>query len=341
VLVEGSTWLIEESTVEELVVRVSLTPVWGTVVTAPADGGSHLPAPDQIAAPTTIVVLDLPDLGIGRHDVPTLQIAACQVGTGWSPIPIEVTSSAGIQTIASATSEAVIGTALNSLDNGTSVDVELSDPEHWLESRDDAALMNGANLAALGNELIQFASAVPIGANRFRLDGLLRGCRGTEWAMSSHAAGEAFVLIAAGALQEVALPPLAIGTSVSIRPRGLADDQAQPVQRILTGEAMRPPSPVDLQAIAEADGSLSVQWVRRSRLGWMWPTGSELPLGENAEKYRIALQGSAGTLTYESFEPRITIPAADLTGFAGVTTVSVVQVGDFAESRPAQVSVTI
>lgn len=84
-----------------------------------------------------------------------------------------------------------------------------------------------------------------------------------------------------------------------------------------------------------------MQWVRRSRLGWMWPAGSELPLGENAEKYRITVQGSAGTLTFEAFEPRIIIPAAELTGFAGAATVSVVQIGDFAESRPVEVSITI
>jgi len=159
--------------------------------------------------------------------------------------------------------------------------------------------------------------------------------------MNSHAAGEAFVMLGAGTLQEVALPPFAIGTSVSIRPKGLADDQAQPVQRIVTGEAMRPPSPTDLQAVVEADGALSAQWVRRSRLGWMWPAGSELPLGENAEKYRVTVQSSAGTLTFEAFEPRITIPAAELTGFGRTTTVTVVQIGDFAESRPATVSLTI
>jgi len=217
VIVGGVAWRVEEATVEELVVRLILSRVWETVVSAPADGGTHLPAPDRIAAPTTLVVLDMPDLGIGRHDVPTLQIAACQAGAGWRPVPIEITSGGEVRTIASASAEAVIGTALTSLDD-TGADVELADPEHWLESRDEAALMNGANLAAIGSELIQFASAIPIGPNQFRLSGLLRGCRGTEWAMDSHAPGEAFALIGPGILQEVLFPPLAIGTSVSVVP---------------------------------------------------------------------------------------------------------------------------
>jgi len=340
VFVGGSAWRVDEAVVEELVVRLSLSRAWSSVVSAPADSGRFLPAPDQIAAPTSLVVLDLPDLGIGRHDVPTLQVAACQPTAGWRPVPIEVTTGGEVRTIASASAEAVIGTALTSLDDA-SVDVELADPEHWLESRDDDALRNGANLAALGSELIQFASAVPIGPSRFRLGGLLRGCRGTEWAMSSHALGEPFVLISPASLQEILLPPLALGTSVSIMARGLADDNAIPIERTVTGEAMRPPSPIDLQAVSAPDGALSLTWTRRSRLGWMWPAGTEVPLGENSEKYRVTLEGSAGTLTFEVSEPQIAIPAQALTGMTGTITISVVQIGDFAESRPATVSLTL
>ena len=73
----------------------------------------------------------------------------------------------------------------------------------------------------------------------------------------------------------------------------------------------------------------------------MWPTGSEPPLGESLEKYRVALQGSAGTRTFDSFEPQIAIPADALTGMTGVVMVGVVQIGDFAESRPVTASVTL
>ena len=73
----------------------------------------------------------------------------------------------------------------------------------------------------------------------------------------------------------------------------------------------------------------------------MWPAGSELPLGESSERYRVTVQGSAGTLTFEAFEPQIVIPPEALAGTSGSATVSVVQVGDFAESRPAAVDLTI
>jgi len=341
VMVGGADWRVEEAAVEELVVRVGLSRAWETLASAPADSGAHLPAPDQIAAPTTLVVLDLPDLGFGRHDVPTLQVAGCQPSAGWKPIPIEVASGGEVRTIASASAEAVIGSALTVPGDEGAVDIELADPEHWLESRDAAAMANGANLAVLGSELIQFASALPIGPQRFRLTGLLRGCRGSEWAMNSHAVGEPFVLISPGSLQEIALPPLALGTSISIKARGLADYDAQPIERILTGEAMKPPSPVSLVAETAADGGLSVAWVRRSRAGWLWPANEEPPLGESTEKYRLTVVGSAGILTFEVLEPQIFIPTDALTGMAGTVTISVVQVGDFAESRPATSSITL
>ena len=159
--------------------------------------------------------------------------------------------------------------------------------------------------------------------------------------MESHGVGEPFVLIVPGALQEVVLPPFALGTAVAVTARGLADDGAQPVSRIVGGEAMKPPSPIDLVGQLEAGGGLALSWIRRSRLGWLWPAESEMPLGESSERYRVTLDGSAGTLTFETFQAQIIIAAEDLAGMTGPVMVSVVQVGDFAESRPATTSFVI
>ncbi len=50
-----------------------------------------------------------------------------------------------------------------------SVDVELANPDDWLESRDDDALAAGENLAIIGSEIVQFGNALPLGNRRFRL----------------------------------------------------------------------------------------------------------------------------------------------------------------------------
>ena len=159
--------------------------------------------------------------------------------------------------------------------------------------------------------------------------------------MNSHVSGESFVLLSPGTLQEIVLAPTALGTPVSVKPRGLADDETAPVERIATGEAMRPPAPTDVLAERAADGGLLLRWTRRSRLGWLWPDGTELPLGESVEKYRVTLEGSAAALTYETLEPQLSISAEALGAFFGAVSVSVVQIGDFAQSRPISLSVDL
>ena len=85
------------------------------------------------------------------------------------------------------------------------------------------------------------------------------------------------------------------------------------------------------------DGTLSVAWTRRSRLGWDWP-GDDVPLGEARERYRVTLQGSEATMNFEVAEPHLVISSG---GIGGMVTVTVVQLGDFAESRPASLSLEI
>ena len=63
-----------------------------------------------------------------------------------------------------------------------------------------------------------------------------------------------------------------------------------------------------------------------------------MPLGESKERYRVTVQGSSGTITVEASEPQVSIPAEAVTGMVGPVTISVVQIGDFAVSRPTTTS---
>ena len=97
---------------------------------------------------------------------------------------------------------------------------------------------------------------------------------------------------------------------------------------------MRPPSPISLVAEIQSDGRLFLSWIRRSRLGWLWPSGTDLPLGESVERYRVVVEGSGETLTFTPSEPQLAVPAEALAGMTGTVTINVSQIGDFAESRP-------
>jgi hypothetical protein len=105
--------------------------------------------------------------------------------------------------------------AVGAIDTVNSIEAQLIDPEHWLTSCDDDALAGGANLALIGDELIQFADVEPLAAGRFRLTRLLRGRYATQWATSTHAIGDLFLLIDPSSLQPISLPPSARGAVVT------------------------------------------------------------------------------------------------------------------------------
>lgn len=238
----------------------------------------------------------------------------------------------------------MLGASLNSLGPGEpflldlleTVDVELVDPSAWLTSCDHDALVAGVNLAVLGDEMIQFGSAEALGGGHFRLSPLLRGRRGTEWASGSHQPGEPFVLLLPGTLRPVELPLAAIGSQVRALPRGVADDDAAPVARLFSGEALRPPSPVHLRWTTDDGGALQLSWERRSREGFEWLDGIDAPLGERRELYRIRLQTSSASVERESSTRSLAVPASELAPLGpGPITMTVYQVGDQGTSRPA------
>lgn len=55
----------------------------------------------------------------------------------------------------------------------------------------------------VGDELLQFADVDPLGAGRFRLTRLVRGCGGTESALDDHAVGDLFLLINPASMQPI------------------------------------------------------------------------------------------------------------------------------------------
>jgi len=87
----------------------------------------------------------------------------------------------------------------------------------WLTSCEDAALAWGENLAILGNELVQFGDALPLGNGRFRLSGLVRGLAGTE--PSAHAEGDLFTLARPESLRAIRLPSSSKGRHAIVRAR--------------------------------------------------------------------------------------------------------------------------
>ncbi len=195
-----------------------------------------------------------------------------------------------------------------------------------------------ANLALIGDELVQFAAATQTGDRTFRLSGLLRGRRGSEWAMAGHVAGERFVLIDPDTLLAWTLPTSAIGSTVRIAASGVGDASPAEAEILFQARALRPPAPVAISARLQADGSVLVNWTRRSRIGWSWLDDIDAPLGEESARYRLDVTRDGGTaLSLEIGAPTATIAASQLAaiGGGGPLSLAIVQIGTAAATLPA------
>jgi hypothetical protein len=347
-------WKLDRWTLDRMVLTLELSGVPAPAAGAGpgASAGRPVDQPDLLHGPTTFLLLDLPLLAEDLPNRPRLLVAAAGAETGWRRAELSASFDGGISWVAAGATAppAIIGTALSApaaagaalFDARSSVEVELLNDAMWLESRSDAALGSGANLAVLGDELIQFGVATPLGDRRFRLSRLLRGRRGTEWAMGLHVAGDGFALIEAESLATVDVPLGALGGEARLLATGLGDADGAPALRQVSGEAMRPPAPVHLRAERRTNGDLALSWVRRSRNGWVWLSGSDTPLGEESESYRLTLAGAGfeRRLTLASPDYLYTAPEQAADGWAGPLAIEVVQLGTSAPSRPAALVTT-
>ena len=335
-------WRARKIVVDGLVVTAELVQQSRPVGVSKADPGRIVAPADRIAEPTIVALIELPggDKAAGPH----VYIAATGGRTPWRPVPVQLSGPAFDLTTSTARNRAVMGSVTQVagpcgsalLDLDSSLEVQLFHSDNWLNSCEDEGLAAGANLALVGNELLQFGSAVALGDNRFRLSRLLRGRGGSEWAVASHEAGERFILLDPAALTRISVPLAAMNTAITAVPLGLADGDGSSAKRLLTGEGIRPPSPVHLNVARAADGGATVTWVRRSRLGWTWNDEVEVPLGEARELYRVRASGSKGTIERTTAETACRFEASELLSIgAAQMEVAVAQLGDFGASREA------
>lgn len=296
---DATTWRVREARFVGWVVELDVERA--SVAVAPlvdADGGRALAFDNRAAGPTHLTVLDLPPLPGDLPAVPRLWIAATGASSAWRHAGISASGDGGASyaPLGVAENALVDGSALTILPDGpadrwdrfSTVDVDLRHDGMWLESRDEASVLAGANLAIIGDELIQFATAEALGPGRFRLSTLLRGRRGTEVAVAMHGGGETFLMLDPQALLAFDPPLEAVGRPYLFRAAGPGDDGFVAVARVAGGAALRPLSPAHLRLGVEA-GDIRVQWRRRSRAGFGWPDFVDAALGEAAESYQVVV----------------------------------------------------
>lgn len=343
-------WRVEEREWEAMAVRLALrrVPGVGGVLPAGASSGAIVRQADAPHGPTTLMLNDLPPLREAAATAPLIA-AAASGGEGWRNAALFVMSDTGeANPVGRTAPRAVMGEADEALGPGNCTLIDLVNSLHVtllaadmeLGDADEAALAQGRNLCMVGRELLQFSRAVQTGAASFRLEGLRRGLCGTDWAMGAHVAGEPFLLIEEERLAEpfAALGNSEIGSTLRLAAVGIGDAEPVEAELMVSGEAVTPIAPVHLRALSDGAGGWNLTWTRRSRCGWRWISGADVPLGEESERYELrVLAGETLLRRVETKSPQWVYEAEafDADG-GGALTIEVRQIGSFALGRPAQ-----
>ncbi|PKP94253.1 MAG: hypothetical protein CVT77_03260, partial [Alphaproteobacteria bacterium HGW-Alphaproteobacteria-16] len=306
-----------------------------------------LGAPDAVAGATILHAFEIPHVGDGVLNSPRVLIAANGDAPGWRKAALALSidgggnwEAAGLTALPAVIGE-VVTPALAALamieDRRSALIVDLARSDMTLHDASDLARDSGANLALVGNELIQFARAEPLGGRRWRLSGLWRGRRGTEDAIGTGQTGDRFVLIEAAAMR-VCDGVAHVGATLDVLAVGSGEPGEARTGASVTGVSITPPSPVELRAEPSGDGGMRLRWTRRSRTGWFWRDGSDAPLGEEAERYAVRMELAGGEVRLESATaPEWRVSPADLS--MGLIAVEVRQAGDHGLSPPARITI--
>lgn len=177
-----------------------------TVYNPAGDAGSgdgYDPFPVNVPPPTVATLFNLPFLRPGDTGLGYYAAAAARATGTWASATLWKDLGLGYEQIAEFTQQATMGVAVGALGNftGTGTDttntltVDLYFGE--LASATSTDLDSGANLAILGNELIQWETAAQVSGfpRRYTLSNLRRGVKMTNQFIAGHVAGERFALI--------------------------------------------------------------------------------------------------------------------------------------------------
>ena len=172
-----------------------------------------------------------------------------------------------------------------------------------LSSLERLFVLEGGNAFAIRNsagawEVIQFRVATLVAPDTYELSELLRGQLGTEGAMQDVPTDAPIVVLDRGVV------PLSVSASdvdrdMNFRFGPIADDvttdRYNGATKAFTGVGMRPFAPVHLRTRASGD-DVVLSWTRRTRTGGDEWTAGDVPLGEEAEAYRVEVLDAAGAV---------------------------------------------
>lgn len=198
----------------------------------------------------------------------------------------------------------ILGSSINALPNYTGPNI----PDETSVLRVDVGLSTlssisyqeqideSLNAFMVGAECIIARVATYVSPGVYDLRGLLRGRKGTEWAMGSHVSGEPVTLIQPQGIRRVGIDLSELGIERFYRAVtiGRPLDSARSRLFANTGVSSTPYAATNLDAVRDGI-NVTVSWNRRTRLSQNWLLGN-VPLGE-AEQSWVIESYTDGTYT--------------------------------------------
>jgi hypothetical protein len=332
---------IESLSLESGVLAASGSLIPDQAVTSDAEADVNRTADNS----TTAAVASIPFI----MDIPLLRAEDNQPGfyvafsglDGWkggslwrSPDNANYTQVASFDTaaVAGIATTALAAAPSEYLDRGNSLTIQLY--QGSLASCAEVDLLNGMNAALVGDEIIQFQSAVLTAPGQYTLSMLLRGRRGTEAATSTHAVGERFVLLNSSSVEFMPCLLTDRGKAYYFKALSHGQSLSEGAAFSYSGSnvALRPfaPSQIRGNRTYGTGSDLTLSWVRRARINADWVDYIDTPLDEDTEQYDVEIYNGATLIR----------------SFIGLNTPTVVytaaqQTADFGASIPSGFTVKI
>lgn len=278
-----------------------------TISGVPIDPPSE--PPELIISPSVIEIIDSHILA-SSDDQLGYYVAVSSETQDWRGASVELSKDGGANWIDSdsTTSNAIMGGLVAPLpehthwyrDDTNTLTVELLREDMELLPATMTEMLNRANLAIVGDELINFSDADQVGPTTWELRGLLRGRKGSG--AVAHAAGERFVLLDSFGVTFIPAELFELGRALTFRVTSFGAEPGPDSTTItLIGRSQIERQPAYLRT--RRDGSnLVVSWQGVGRIGG----GSSVGMGAYFAGYRVTL----GSNTLDTMNRTVTIPYA-------------------------------
>jgi len=251
---------------------------------------------------TLFEIMDLPALRDADATTAGYYVAVYGQKSNWSSgiVYKSIDSGASWSGLITASTEATMGITTDALPDADAKTwdmtntVNISMHNGTLASDTVENVLNGANAALIGNELIHYTTATLEGDGTYTLSGLLRGRIGTEHETGTHAIGDRFVLLNATSIYRVSSEYSQKGVANKYK----AVTNGQYLESVtdttdVTFDNLnsKPLSVCQISGSRDGSNNLTINWIRRSRLSGV--SLDDPALGEQSELYEVHIMDGA------------------------------------------------